>query len=67
MNRLKSLREERGLTKSELARITGIHQATISKYELNQNQIGEENIVRLVKALDTNADYFLGLSNKEKK
>jgi len=65
MSRLKEIRENRGFSQGDLARKTGIMQATISKYESGYCKISEENMIKLIKALETNADYFLGLIDHE--
>jgi len=67
MSRLKEIREKRGMSQGDIARETGIRQATISKYEAGVRKIGEENMIKLIKALETNADYFLGLIDHEEK
>ncbi len=67
MNRLKEIREKNGLSQNELAKKSGVGQNMISKYEAGTHQIGEENMIRLIKALNTNADYFLGLIDESKK
>lgn len=65
MSRLKEIREDLGISQSELSRRSGVRQAVISKYESGV-PIGEDNLVRLVRALNTNADYFLGLIDNPK-
>lgn len=67
MSRLKEIREKNGLTQNQLAKLSGVGQNMISKYEAGTHQIGEDNMIKLIKALNTNADYFLGLIEEAKK
>lgn len=66
MSRLKEIRSEKGISQNQLSEKSGVPQATISRYEAGIQQIGEENMIRLIKALETNADYFLGLIDEKK-
>ena len=65
MSRLKEIREKTGISQKQLAKISGVRQATISRYESGERQIGEDNMIKLIKALETNANYFLGLIDNE--
>lgn len=67
MSRLKEIRLQKGLSQNNLADASGVPQALISRYESGKIQIGEENMVKLIRALNTNADYFLGLIDEAKK
>ncbi len=66
MLKLKEIRENRGLTQEQVAKIIKVDRSSISKYENGSRKLDQEQIVELVKALNTTADYFLGLSEKEK-
>ncbi|MBU0996640.1 MAG: helix-turn-helix transcriptional regulator [Firmicutes bacterium] len=66
MNRLKEIREKRNISQRELARRTNITSAQISRYESGQ-KLTEESIRQIVIALDTSADYLLGLIDDEEK
>lgn len=50
--RIKSIRNKRGLTQSELSKKTGIHKMLISKYETNKVIPKTENIDKICKALN---------------
>lgn len=65
-NRLKEIREQRNLSQNELAKQSNISQAQISRYEKTQ-QMTEESIVKVCKALEISADYLLGLIDAEEK
>ncbi len=62
--RLKELRTEKKLTQKELSKLSGVPQEQISRYERGRSMT-EETIKKIVKALDVNADYFLGLTKKK--
>ena len=51
-------REIRGLTQAEIARQTGIVQATVSKYENGTLEVSEEHLQRLSQALDFPPSFF---------
>ncbi len=67
MLKLKEIRENRGLTQTQVAKIIGIDRSLISHIERGTRKLDQEQIVELVKDLDTTADYFLGLSETEEK
>lgn len=58
--RLKKLREKRKLKQSELAKITNVHQKTISSWELNLQEPSIDNIKKLANFLKVSTDYLLG-------
>lgn len=64
MSRLKEIREAKGMSQNQLSEKSGVRQASISQYENGVRQIGEDNMIKLIKALEANADYFLGLIDK---
>lgn len=65
-NRLKEIREQKKLSQNELSKRSNISQAQISRYEKSQ-QMTEESIVKVCKALEISADYLLGLIETEEK
>ena len=67
MLKLKEIRENRGLTQEQGAKIIKVDRSSISKYENGSRKLDQEQIIELVKALNTTADYFLGLSEQEEK
>ena len=60
--RLKYGREALGLTQSDLARRTKIHQGAISHFESGRRSPNVQNLAKLAKALLIRTDYLLGLS-----
>ncbi len=68
-NRLREIREKKGLSQSELSRRTTVNQQQISRYE-KDTDMKERDIREICKALEVSADYLLGLidddNDKEK-
>lgn len=63
--RLKEIREKKGLSQREVARITNIDHSQISRYERGTSMT-DDVIKKICKALEVNADYFLGLTDEKK-
>lgn len=64
MNRLRELREDAGLTLSEVAAQLGTHNTAISKYELEQRQLTPDLIAKFCSLYHVTSDYLLGLSDE---
>ena len=61
--RLKDLREERGLTLDQLAKETGLSKSALGSYELNENvEISPHSALTLAKFYGVSTDYLLGLT-----
>lgn len=61
--RLKDLREERGLTLDQLAKETGLSKSALGSYELNENvEISPHSALTLAKFYSVSTDYLLGLT-----
>lgn len=63
MNRIKMLREEKGMTQQELADKIGGAKSTIAMYEKGDRKPSLEVIVKLSQIFDCTIDYLLGRSN----
>ena len=61
--RLKSLRQKKKLTQSELADILGLKPTAISNYESKRNEPSFEKLIALSKYFDVSCDYLLGVSD----
>ena len=61
--KIKTIREQKGLSQRELARMIDVPHSQISRYE-NGQHMNEETIKKICKALEINADYFLGLTEE---
>lgn len=59
--RLKELRKGKKLTQTELASKLNISQKSYSNWETGRTQPTLDNVVKLVKTLETTADYLLGI------
>lgn len=63
-DRVRNLREERGLTQLDLSRATGLSQATISRIESGEfKNLRGETLTKLSIALRVTTDYLLGRSD----
>lgn len=59
--RIKHMREVRGLTQAELADAIGISRMSVSNYEAGDRTPDANVIIKLALYLDVSADYLLGL------
>lgn len=60
--RLKELREEKGVSQMELSKATGLSQSAIARWELNKTEPTASALITLAKYFDESVDYLLGLS-----
>lgn len=63
MNRIKLLREERGMTQSELGKLLNVKDAAISKYESEKVPLTTETILKLADVFSVSTDYLLCYSD----
>ena len=63
MERLKLLREARGLSQQRIAIEFNVSQAMISKYELGESEPDIGMICRIAKFFHVSADYLVGLTD----
>jgi len=66
MNRLKSLRVEKGYTQTKMQMLTGIDQSDYSKIERGERWMTFEQCKRIAIALETSMDYLAGLTDEKK-
>jgi len=62
-DRLKELREEKKLTRDELAGRLNVSYSAVSKYETNVRFPDKGTLIRLSDFFDVSVDYLLGRSN----
>lgn len=62
-SRIRGLREDSGLTQTEIARLLGMSQTGYSKYETGENDIPTSILIALAKLHQTSIDYLLGLTD----
>jgi transcriptional regulator with XRE-family HTH domain len=63
MNRLKEIRENKDLTKTEVAKILNMSQTGYSKYEVETNDIPTEVLKKLARFYNTSIDYLLYMTD----
>lgn len=59
-DRLKELREEKGLSQRQLAKEIDIFQSNISRWESGSKDLAMENIIQLAEYFDVSVEYLLG-------
>ena len=62
-NNIKTLREAKGITQSELARLMNVSAPTITYWERNEKQPRMDKAIELADILESNVSYLLGLSS----
>lgn len=62
-NRVKELRNEKGLSQEDLAKWINVSQQTVSRIENGKEQIPTDILIHLVKLFHVSADYILKLSD----
>lgn len=63
MNRIRDLREDRGLRQVDVARKTGIDQRTLSNYETGKTNPDSYAIIKLAEFYGVTCDYLLGVAD----
>lgn len=64
--RLRQRREAMGWSQVDLAKESKVSQSTISRYEAAGSEITGSHLIALAHALETTADYLLGLTDEVK-
>ena len=63
-HRLRDLREDAGLTQTQVAKYLGMSQTGYSKYETGENDIPTQVLIRLAQLYRTSTAYLLGLRDR---
>ena len=63
--RLKEIRQKRGITQDALAKRVSISPSSISLYERGIREPSLNMLISIAKELDVSTDYLLGLTNNE--
>lgn len=63
MNRIRELREEKGITQVRLSIELEVSQETISAYEMGKYSPSVKSLLKLREIFNVNIDYILGLSD----
>ena len=66
MNRIKELRESKGMTQVRLSIELEVSQETVSAYEKGKHYPSVEVLIKLSEIFDASTDYILGLSDVKK-
>lgn len=62
--RLKNLMMERNVSQSQLAKVAGISESTLSRFMSGQIQdLSAESVIRIARKLDVSTDFLLGIIN----
>lgn len=64
MKRLKELRNQKGLTTSELANIIGCSNPTITHYERGEREPSLSTLIKLADYFQVSVDYLIGHDTK---
>lgn len=64
MNRIKRLREEKGLNQVELGKIIGVSGQALGMYENEKRDLSTDTVIKLAEYFNVSTDYLLGKSNK---
>ena len=67
MIKLKEIRKSKGITQKQIGEYIGVSCDAVSHYETGRRKLNQDQIIKIVKALDVTADYFLGLIDKDNK
>ena len=63
MNRLKELRQKRGLLQSDIAKIIDKSDRAVGQYEREERDPSSETWIKLANFFNVSLDYLLGKSN----
>ncbi len=61
--RLKELREDKGLSMQALSKIIGISDSSLGRWERGEGDITGDNLIILADFFGVSTDYLLGLEN----
>jgi transcriptional regulator with XRE-family HTH domain len=65
-SRLKEARERRNLKQNRVAKIIGIHNSTLAKYESDTRDPDTDTLTKLAELYDVSIDWLKGRENKTK-
>ena len=67
MLKLREIRIKKGLFQRDIAKFLGVNQTAVSKYELEQRMLNQDQIVTLALALEVTPDELLGFKEAYEK
>lgn len=62
-NHMRALREDKGISQTQLAGLLNVHQTTYSDYELGNINIPVEALIQLAEFYQTSIDYLVDYTN----
>ena len=62
--KIRNLREEKGLTQPELAKLVGVSNGTVSFWENGENEPKASYVRKLATVFEVTSDYLLGLEDE---
>ena len=65
MNRIKSLRQEKGLSQQDLAKLLFVNQTAVSQWEREKTNPSTDTAIALANIFNVSVDYLLGCENAE--
>lgn len=65
--RIRALRQQRGLNQEQLAELANLNRVTIAKYESGRVEPGAQALARIADAMDVTVDEILGRQESETK
>lgn len=65
MNKLKEIRLKKRLTQAQIGEIIGVSRYEVSRKEVGETVLNEDQIRKLCKALNVRSDYLLGLTEEK--
>lgn len=65
-NRIRELRESKGMTQVRLSIELEVTQETVSAYETGKHYVSLKSLLKMSELFDTSMDYIMGLSNIRK-
>ena len=66
MNRIKEIREDKGYTQTEIAKMLGITQRNYSYFETGQTMLTDEILNKIANLYNTSIDYLLYRTDERK-
>ena len=63
--RIKKLRNSRGLTQAALAGMIGVTTSAVSSYEVSERQPSYDVLINLSTCLNVSTDYLIGVTRKD--
>lgn len=67
MLKLKEIRLKKGLFQRDIAKILGVKQTAVSKYELEERKLNQDQIIKLCLELDVTPEELLGFKEAYEK